>query len=408
MGFPTGSSIVNVMGPVMSPISHSSNPTSAPRLEFFQNGSTELHRVTIEHSPFKIGRCETSDLRIDSAQVSREHAQISQRGNVWSIYDLNSTNGTQVNGQTVREAVLSDGDILAIAETELTFVASPVTPFQRMVTQPIQSRKSNKLPELLPSEIAHMRALTEATLWQAIPLELATVVALGSGEVEAHFAQLVESANQADFDLHYNATYGVSRRFQELCRLRAIEMAQAQSTANRIFVTANLAEFESPEQLFTNLAQLRDQIALDCELGITIALPKVLDPTMLLDLSRDVRKAEILLGFVNFEGSIAQVVDLATCAPEYLVLSGTMLKGLEAGSRPLRRLELVLTTCQELGVKPVLPFCDDPNTIALCQQLGYELAVKTITSSEEADHRNVLAPAVESTDCKSYVGLEVS
>ncbi|HEY2881046.1 MAG TPA: FHA domain-containing protein, partial [Pirellulales bacterium] len=341
----------------MSPISVATAAPSGPRLEFLQNGSTDLHRVTIEHSPFKIGRCETSDLRIDSAQVSREHAQIFQRGNVWTIRDLGSTNGTQVNGKMVHEAVLVDGDILAIAETELTFVASSVTPFQRMLTQPIQHRESGRHPPSLPPAIFQMRALTAATLSQTIPLQMATVVSLANGQCEACFAQLVDTTNLFDPDSHLAPSHPVSKRYCELARLRAVEMAQAQTTASRVFVTVEFAEFEAPEQLFSNLEQLRDGLAVDCELGVAITFPKILDPSALYDISREVRKAELLLGITNFQGSIAQIVDLALCAPDYLVLSDAMVQGLSTSSQPLHRLKLVFTTCHELGITPVLPHC---------------------------------------------------
>jgi hypothetical protein len=394
---------------VVPPISPTTNTSSAPRLEYYRSGSTELHRVTIEHSPFKIGRCETSDLQIDSVQVSREHAQIYQRGHIWSIRDLGSTNGTEVNGKAIQESVLSDGDILAIAETEMTFVASPESPFQRMVTQPIQSRKSTRLPALLPSEITLMRELTEAVLWQAMPLQLATVVTLGSGEAEAHFAQMSESTGFDDLERPGNATQPMGRRFLELSRLRAIEMVQAESSANRLFVTASLVEFESPGLLFSNLEQLRDQIAPDCELGVAIILPKTLDPIALLEVSRKAHEAEILLGLVNFQGSIAQVVDLGVCAPDYLILCDTMLKGLKAYSQPLSRLELVLTACQELGIKAVLPHCTCQSTIAQCRRLGYEFAVQaTAMPNEKVDHSNVVAHAIEPRDHTSSIGLEVS
>lgn len=377
----------------MPPIPLASNPPSAPRLEFFRNGSDELQRVTIEDSPFRIGRCETSHLRIDSVQVSREHAQIYQRGNIWIIRDLGSTNGTQVNGKLVRESFLSDGDIVTIAETEVTFVASSVTPFQRMATQPIQPRESAKPPALLPSEIAVMRALTEATLWQVIPLQLATIVSLESGEREACFAQLADATNRTDPELQFNANHPVSKRYRELSRRRAIEMAEAQITANRIFLTADLADFESPRQLFSDLEQLRDRIPLDSELGVTISLPRTLDPTALDDVCREVRKAELLLEFVNFQGSSGQVLELESRAPEYLVLSDTMMKGVTASSQPLRRLELVLTTCQQLGIKAVLPECGCQKTIAQCRQLGYEFAVQMLTPGEAADHSNMVAVA---------------
>jgi hypothetical protein len=70
-----------------------------------------------------------------------------------------------------------------------------------------------------------------------------------------------------------------------------------------------------------------------------------------------------------------------------------MLKGVTAGSQPLRRLELALTTCQQLCIKPVLPQCACPRTIELCQQIGYEFAVQLHASPLNAAHRQVAACA---------------
>lgn len=385
---PAASSFVDLIGLAMPPISSSSNPPSAPRLEFLRSGSNEIHRATIEHTPFRIGRCETADLQIDSAQVSREHAEIYRRGRMWSIRDLGSTNGTHVNGKPVRESFLADGDILAIAETELTFVASSVTPFQRMATQPIQPRESVKSPTSLPPEIANIRVLTEATLWQAIPLQLATVVALESGEAEACFAQLAETTRMLHADLHCNAVHAVGRHYRELSRRRAMEMAQNQPTANRLLLPADSTDFELPEQLSCDVAQLREQIPLDCALGVTISLQHILDPRALDGVCREVRKADLLLGYVDFQGSSSQVLELESRAPDYLLLSDAMLKGAAESSQPLRRLELVLAACQQLGIKAVLPNCACQTTMAQCRQLGYEFAVQAIPPCERADRRN--------------------
>jgi hypothetical protein len=375
----------NVIGLVVAPFSLNSNAPSPPRLEFFSSGSNEVHRVTIEHSPFRIGRCETSDLRIDSAQVSREHAQIYQRGGLWSIRDLGSTNGTQVNGKLVRESFLSDGDILAIAETEMTFVAASVTPFQRMATQPIQLRASTKLPAILPSEISQMRALTEAMLWQAIPLQLATVVSLRSGHAVACFVHFTEHTKSTS---EFMTGHAVCKRYRELTRLQAIEKAQLQSTANQIFLTADVADFDSSQELFYQLEQLRDETGHDFELGVSISMQEIPDITVLENVFWEVRNAKMLLGLVNFQGSSGQVLELGSCAPDYLVLSSKMLTGATANTQTLRRLELVLITCKQLGIKVVLPHCDCQRTISQCRQLGYEFALQTITSNEKVDRQN--------------------
>ena len=304
---------------------------------------------------------------------------------MWSIRDLGSTNGTQVNGKQVHESFLSDGDILAIAETEMTFVAASVTPFQRMATQPIQSRASTKLPALLPSEISQMRALTEATLWQAIPLHLATVVSLRSGQADACFVHFTEHANSTP---EFITGHALCKRYRELARLQAIEMAQLQSAANRIFLTVDVGDFESSQELFYHLDQLRDETAHDFELGVSISMQEIPDTAALENAFWEVRNAKLLLGLVDFQGNSGQVLELGSCAPDYLVLSSKMLTGATANTQTLRRLELVLTTCKQLGIKAVLPHCDCQRTIVQCRQLGYEFALQTITSNEKVDRQN--------------------
>jgi pSer/pThr/pTyr-binding forkhead associated (FHA) protein len=67
-----------------------------------------------------VGRAVRSDFILDVAMVSRVHCRllVSQTGEL-EVEDLDSTNGTFVNDQRVRRAVLSAGDRLRIGRIEL-------------------------------------------------------------------------------------------------------------------------------------------------------------------------------------------------------------------------------------------------------------------------------------------------
>lgn len=57
-----------------------------------------------------IGRRHDCDLQVRLKSVSRRHCQINQSKGAWQIRDLGSRNGTIINGQPVKEAVIEAGD----------------------------------------------------------------------------------------------------------------------------------------------------------------------------------------------------------------------------------------------------------------------------------------------------------
>jgi hypothetical protein len=79
------------------------------------------HRTPIEASVVQIGRAPGCDIVLDDRNVSRRHAEIRRRGPVVVLIDLDSTNGTIVNGRRVREHPLADGDRITLGNSRLTF-----------------------------------------------------------------------------------------------------------------------------------------------------------------------------------------------------------------------------------------------------------------------------------------------
>src|SRR5476649_2569558 len=70
--------------------------------------------ISIEHSPFKIGRRETNDLRLTGTEVSRDHAEVVIEGDRIVLRDRGSRYGTFVNGEAITECEIKPGDQIRI------------------------------------------------------------------------------------------------------------------------------------------------------------------------------------------------------------------------------------------------------------------------------------------------------
>lgn len=77
--------------------------------------------VALGPDPVLIGRDPQNDVVLDDRRVSRKHAEIRLRLGRYTLYDLQSTNGTYVNGRRVAEKVLDDGDRVSVGGLEIVF-----------------------------------------------------------------------------------------------------------------------------------------------------------------------------------------------------------------------------------------------------------------------------------------------
>ena len=74
-------------------------------------------------APRTVGRERGNDLVLPHPEISRRHARIERDGEGWRVVDLNSTNGTWVNGERIETAPVSTGDEVAFAD--LRFSVGP-------------------------------------------------------------------------------------------------------------------------------------------------------------------------------------------------------------------------------------------------------------------------------------------
>jgi hypothetical protein len=73
-----------------------------------------------------VGRRESCDIVLRFANVSAHHCQLIVNGGYWYVKDLNSKNGTKVNGTRVTEKRLDPGDVIAVAKHKYEVRYSPI------------------------------------------------------------------------------------------------------------------------------------------------------------------------------------------------------------------------------------------------------------------------------------------
>ena len=78
-------------------------------------------RREIERPRVVLGRSKEADVQIVDPNVSRRHAELRQEGAAYWIVDLDSTNGTEVNGRRQKRAKLEHGDRIVLGASELVF-----------------------------------------------------------------------------------------------------------------------------------------------------------------------------------------------------------------------------------------------------------------------------------------------
>ncbi|MFQ5845260.1 MAG: FHA domain-containing protein, partial [Planctomycetota bacterium] len=78
-----------------------------------------------------LGRLPSNDIPLRDKKSSREHAKIYRQGKDFAIVDLNSSNGTFVNGRKVTKRILRDGDEISIGAVSMRYeIEAPEAPAQ--------------------------------------------------------------------------------------------------------------------------------------------------------------------------------------------------------------------------------------------------------------------------------------
>ncbi len=137
---------------------------------------------------YTVGRLPDNDVRIDNPAVSGHHSLIINILNDSFLEDLNSTNGTYVNGKLIKKHALQHGDVITIGHHQLRFSDQPVADseedeFEKTMVIPAGQQSADQLAKAekaaeAAAEAARQDAEPEPDVAAAVKLDPEEAAAL--------------------------------------------------------------------------------------------------------------------------------------------------------------------------------------------------------------------------------------
>lgn len=167
-----------------------------PKIIVMMDGKV-FKEVTLTKERTTLGRRPHNDIVIDHLAVSGEHAVLSMQSGEVFVEDLNSTNGTFVNGRVVKKQQLQHGDSLEIGKYKIRFESDADANFDKAML--VSPAKAAAAPTpVAPEARGSIKVLTGSAAGREMPL---TKVVTTVGKPGISIAAITR--RQQHFVVHY-------------------------------------------------------------------------------------------------------------------------------------------------------------------------------------------------------------
>jgi len=118
-------------------------------------GEQQGESFEVERPEVVFGRLAECDVTLHDRKASRRHARLVERDGGYEVEDLESANGTMVNGQRVRKRRLYGGDVITIGTTDIRFQAGVARARPAAASQAAPAAEGTKAasPDFRPEDI---------------------------------------------------------------------------------------------------------------------------------------------------------------------------------------------------------------------------------------------------------------
>lgn len=342
-------------------------------LEFVDREQGRSHWMDVLRFPARIGRHPDCEVHLDGARISRWHAELrrDERGDL-ELRDLDSTNGTFVNGERISEPTLVfDGDTIHVGDRELRVVRQRVAGAARPGSK--TQIGVGTLPDRFP---AAARALNDLMQRRLITSFSQPIV---DPERRVVARELLGRSRHPSLEtgpiplFRLAGTIGREIALSEMMRQRGFALADAAGHEHAWFFNIHPRELSDPERLLKGLSTLRERYP---KLGLVLEVHEsaVTDRSNIAAVCRELRALDIALAYDDFGAGQARLQELVEVPPDYLKFDISLVRGITESDSPRRRmLQSLNRMIRDLGIRTVAEGVEDSTTAEVCIAIGIDL-----------------------------------
>ena len=327
--------------------------------------SGPLQQVLIDGHLFTIGRHPDNDFSVPDATVSGCHAEIVRVEEKLFVRDLESTNGTMLNGRRLQSiAELCDGDILHFGtmmfnlaarasglpsdtiETDATDVALGQIQFDKLLNTPKVRPDFQPIVRLDDRSCIAYEALSRSQL-------------VGLETPDKMFRVAAERTQ--------------TTQLSEVCRYEAMRVGKLLGTGTQIYLNTHPSEMGTPG-LHKSLELLRRDFE-STRIMLEIHESAVTSSKSLKELRTATAALDISLAYDDFGSGQTRLMELAEVPPEVLKFDIKIIRGLPTASEThLATIRSLINIARDLNVIPLAEGVETEEEAGICKEIGFELA----------------------------------
>jgi len=348
-----------------------------PYLEHFAEMGGPIQRVALLALPFVLGRSETAGHTIYSSKVSKEHAAILVVDGKYAVRDLNSTNGTFVNGERVEEHLLADGDIIHVAHVEFRFRHQVITSaiVGTRGVRPVERTQVVVESDRPDSLIRGAQLLDELIATGAVAILYQPIVDLQTRQIAGYEAlgrgTLDELGSDPEALLKLAAQCGKVIALSQLFRRCSLASSARLVAGAKLFLNVHAAELDDAS-LIESMASLAPRLA-NRPVVMEIAESSVTDVAAMAETKRSFRHLDLELAYDDFGAGQARLNELIETPPDYLKLDKSLVQGLDISSARREMVSALVKVAKGLRVLTIAEGIETEAVAEACRELGCDL-----------------------------------